>query len=94
MKDLSIRKLPGVGRVNERLLESFGVKVSFTYIDYSARLIGLTKTCGDIYNRRAEIWLMDDCVGKMFLYKAYLGIASNVVQPYSREERKSIGAER
>lgn len=39
MKDLSIRKLPGVGRVNERLLESFGVKVSYTYIDYSARLI-------------------------------------------------------
>lgn len=39
MKDLSIRKLPGVGRVNERLLESFGVKVSFTYIDYSTRLI-------------------------------------------------------
>ena len=30
----------------------------------------------------------------MFLYKAHLGIASNVVQPYQREERKSIGAER
>lgn len=28
MHELSIRKLPGVGRVNERLLESIGVKVS------------------------------------------------------------------
>lgn len=28
MKDLSIRKVPGVGRVNERLLESIGIKVS------------------------------------------------------------------
>lgn len=27
MKDLSIRKVPGVGRVNERLLESIGIKV-------------------------------------------------------------------
>lgn len=26
MRDLSIRKLPGVGRVNERILESIGVK--------------------------------------------------------------------
>ncbi|TFY61207.1 hypothetical protein EVJ58_g4658 [Rhodofomes roseus] len=51
MRDLSIRKVPGVGRVNERLLESMGVE-------------------------------------------AYLGIASNVVQPGTREERKSIGAER
>ena len=28
MKDLSIRKIPGVGRVNERLLESIGITVS------------------------------------------------------------------
>ena len=27
MKDLSIRKVPGIGRVNERLLESIEVKV-------------------------------------------------------------------
>ena len=27
MHDLSIRKVPGVGRVNERLLESIGIKV-------------------------------------------------------------------
>lgn len=29
MKDLSIRKVPGVGRVNERLLDSIGIKVRF-----------------------------------------------------------------
>lgn len=27
MSGLSIRKIPGVGRVNERLLESVGIKV-------------------------------------------------------------------
>jgi hypothetical protein len=27
MHDLSIRKVPGVGRVNERLLEALGIKV-------------------------------------------------------------------
>ncbi|THH08373.1 hypothetical protein EW145_g2752 [Phellinidium pouzarii] len=75
MRDLPIRKLPGVGRVNERLLESIG-------------------SCGDIYEHRAVIWLMDHYFGKTFLFKAHLGIASNVVQPYQREERKSIGAER
>ncbi|KAH8119544.1 DNA/RNA polymerase [Phellopilus nigrolimitatus] len=77
MRDLSIRKLPGVGRVNERLLESIGVK-----------------TCGDIYTHRAVIWLMDHYFGKTFLFRAHLGIASNVVEPHQREERKSIGAER
>ncbi|KAI5117782.1 hypothetical protein M0805_000425 [Coniferiporia weirii] len=77
MRDLSIRKLPGVGRVNERLLESIGVK-----------------TCGDIYEYRAVLWLMDHYFGKVFLYKTHLGIASNIVQPHQREERKSIGAER
>ena len=28
MRDLSIRKVPGIGRVNERLLEAVGIKVS------------------------------------------------------------------
>lgn len=30
MRDLSIRKVPGIGRVNERLLESIGIKASQT----------------------------------------------------------------
>jgi len=28
MHDLSIRKVPGIGRVNERLLEAIGIKVT------------------------------------------------------------------
>ena len=37
---------------------------------------------------------MDKEFGLMFLLQAYLGIASNVIEPWQREERKSIGAER
>ncbi|TBU33633.1 DNA/RNA polymerase [Dichomitus squalens] len=77
MRDLSIRKVPGVGRVNERLLESIGIK-----------------TCGDIYAQRGILSLMDKQFGLMFLLQSYLGIASNVVEPWQREEKKSIGAER
>ncbi|KZT10718.1 DNA/RNA polymerase [Laetiporus sulphureus 93-53] len=77
MHDLSIRKVPGVGRVNERLLDSIGIK-----------------TCGDIFTHRAIVAMMDKQFGLHFLLQAYLGIASNDVQPGQREERKSIGAER
>ncbi|KAG1870356.1 hypothetical protein C8R48DRAFT_698165 [Suillus tomentosus] len=77
MHDLSIRKVPGVGRVNERLLEALGIK-----------------TCGDIFKHRATLQLMDKQFGLVFLLRTYLGIASNVVQPIQREEKKSIGAER
>ncbi|KIM45299.1 hypothetical protein M413DRAFT_441982 [Hebeloma cylindrosporum] len=77
MHDLSIRKVPGIGRVNERLLEAIGIK-----------------TCGDIYTQRAVLSLMDKQFGLIFLLRTYLGIASNVVQAHTREERKSIGAER
>ena len=37
---------------------------------------------------------MDKQFGLHFLLQAHLGIASNVVEPHTREERKSIGAER
>jgi DNA polymerase kappa len=77
MSKLSIRKIPGIGRVNERLLEAVGVK-----------------TCGDIYTRRSTLSLMDKHFPLHWLLETYLGIASNVVQPGAREERKSIGAER
>lgn len=52
------------------------------------------KTCGDIFAHRAEISLMDGYFGLGFLLRTYLGIASNVVQPGRREERKSVGSER
>ncbi|KAG8213936.1 IMS-domain-containing protein [Butyriboletus roseoflavus] len=77
MHDLSIRKVPGVGRVHERLLDAIDIK-----------------SCGDIYTHRATLYLMDKQFGLRFLLKTYLGIASNVVQAGTREERKSIGAER
>ncbi|TFY79901.1 hypothetical protein EWM64_g4108 [Hericium alpestre] len=77
MHGLSIRKIPGVGRVNERLLESIGIK-----------------TCGDIYTHRGVLSLMDKHFGLNFMLRTHLGIASNIVQPWVREERKSIGAER
>ncbi|KAF8919917.1 DNA/RNA polymerase [Mucidula mucida] len=77
MHDLSIRKVPGIGRVNERLLDSIGIK-----------------TCGDIFIHRAVISLMDKQFGLHFLLRTHLGIASNVVHPIQREERKSIGSER
>ncbi|KAH9054733.1 DNA/RNA polymerase [Lactarius vividus] len=77
MHGLSIRKIPGVGRVKERLLESIGVK-----------------TCGDIYSCRGVLALLDQHFGLHSLLRVYLGIASNVVQPWVREERKSIGSER
>lgn len=77
MHHLSIRKVPGIGRVNERLLESIGIK-----------------TCGDIYMHRVVISAMDKRFGLKFLLQTHLGIASNIVEPHLREERKSIGAER
>ncbi|TDL25971.1 IMS-domain-containing protein [Rickenella mellea] len=77
MRDLPIRKLFGVGKVNERVLDSIGLK-----------------TCGDIYEHRAVIFLLDKYLGLHFLLNAYLGLGSNIVRPHQRDERKSIGAER
>lgn len=94
MGDLSIRKVPGIGRVNERLLESVGVKVSIFVTYANGFLIFHTQTCGDVYTHRAVLYLMDKQFGLRFLLRTYLGIASNEVKPYERNERKSIGAER
>ncbi|KAF5380614.1 hypothetical protein D9615_004634 [Tricholomella constricta] len=77
LHDLSIRKIPGIGRVNERLLESIGIQ-----------------TCGDIFIHRATIFLMEKQFGRQYLFRTYLGITSNVVEPMARGGRKSIGAER
>lgn len=98
MHDLSIRKVPGIGRVNERLLESIGIKVCLRIIAHIIISIVYThsvkQTCGDIYTHRATLSLMDKQFGLKFLLRTHLGIASNTVQPYERHERKSIGAER
>ncbi|KAG8968396.1 hypothetical protein FRC03_007593 [Tulasnella sp. 419] len=76
MHDLPIRKVPGIGKVNERILEAFDIK-----------------TCGDIYQHRAIIHLMDHHLGLRSLLGAYMGLGSNNVHPMKREERKSVGSE-
>ncbi|KAF9653959.1 DNA/RNA polymerase [Thelephora ganbajun] len=77
MRELPIRKIPGIGRVTERLLDAIRVK-----------------SCGDVYTHRSVLVLMDKEFGMRSLFSAYLGIGSNVVEPWGRGERKSIGAER
>ncbi|KAK4689989.1 DNA polymerase kappa, partial [Tremellales sp. Uapishka_1] len=52
------------------------------------------ETCGDIYEKRVELLAMDHWFGFRGLCKAFLGIASNVVEPGKREERKSVGVEK
>ena len=39
-KDLPIRKIPGVGKVNERLLDSIGIKVYLGTSSYTRHLRG------------------------------------------------------
>ncbi|KZT42489.1 IMS-domain-containing protein [Sistotremastrum suecicum HHB10207 ss-3] len=76
LRDLPIRKIPGIGRVNERLLDSIGIK-----------------KCGDIYDHRATLMLLDKQFDVDSMFRTYLGITSNVVAPGQREERKSVGVE-
>ncbi|KAG9316623.1 DNA/RNA polymerase [Chiua virens] len=97
MHDLPIRKVPGIGRVHERLLDAIGIRVRLKTCGYGffAHLtLALLQTCGDIYDHRTTLYLMDKQFGLRFLLRTYLGITSNVVQAGRREERKSIGAER
>jgi DNA polymerase kappa len=93
MRDLPIRKIPGIGRVTERLLDSIGIKVSDKLPSFS-NVLRRPKTCGDVYTHRAVLFLMDKEFGMRSLFSSYLGIGSNVVEPWGRGERKSIGAER
>ncbi|KAF7321267.1 IMS-domain-containing protein [Mycena kentingensis (nom. inval.)] len=80
MRDLSVRKIPGIGRVTERLLESIGIKTCGDIYTHRATLSVMDKHCKDF----------DLCE----MLQVHLGIASNRVQPPQRDERKSIGAER
>jgi DNA polymerase kappa len=52
------------------------------------------QACGDIYKCRGVLSLLDKQFGLHSMLRIHLGIASNVVQPWAREERKSIGSER
>jgi len=98
MRDLPIRKIPGIGRVSERLLDSIGVTVcyclyrvlNFAHSSHSTYI----QTCGDIFKCRGVLSLLDKQFGLRSMLRIHLGIASNVVQPWAREEKKSIGSER
>jgi nucleotidyltransferase/DNA polymerase involved in DNA repair len=95
MQGLSIRKIPGIGRVSERLLDSIGVKVRCFYYRTSSFVRSThVQTCGDIYKSRGVLSLLDKQFGLHSMLRIYLGITSNVVQPWVREEKKSIGSER
>lgn len=76
MHNLPIRKVPGVGRVTERMLQALGVE-----------------TCGDIWKLRVRIALVLGDASLEWLLRYNLGIASSVVEPGKREERKSVGRE-
>jgi DNA polymerase kappa len=74
-RDLPVRKVPGIGRVTERILDAMNVK-----------------TCHDVWEARVMLYLTFD--GKIdWLLQAHLGLASHVVQPSQRHERKSVGRE-
>lgn len=76
MHSLPIRKVPGVGRVTERMLQALGVE-----------------TCGDIWRLRVRIALVLGDASLEWLLRYHLGIASSVVEPSKRHERKSVGRE-
>ncbi|PWN21489.1 DNA/RNA polymerase [Microstroma glucosiphilum] len=76
MDQLPVRKVPGIGRVTERMLQSLGVE-----------------TCGDVWRLRVKIALVLGDEHLQWLLRYYLGIASSVVEPGKREERKSVGRE-
>lgn len=94
MVELPVRKVPGIGRVNERMLESIGITVCFGLYQHSVLSDYGIQNCGDIYTHRVNLALLDKEFGLRFMLQTYLGLASNVVRPTQREETKSIGVER
>jgi DNA polymerase kappa len=54
------------------------------------------KTCHDIFDARADLYILSTfkAVHLPWLLAIHLGIGSNDVAPGTREERRSIGAER
>ncbi|CAG8765610.1 1472_t:CDS:2, partial [Acaulospora colombiana] len=52
------------------------------------------KMCGDIFTHRATLALLDKHFHLQDKLEILLGLGSNVVRPWPREARKSVGAER
>ncbi|QRV79440.1 DNA repair protein REV1 [Ceratobasidium sp. AG-Ba] len=78
-RNLPMRKMPGTGRVFERILDSLGVKTCGDIYAHRAQLYLLSQ-----HNKLSLHSLL--C--------AYLGVHNNEVAPHSRESRRSIGYER
>lgn len=77
MHDLPCRKIPGIGRVTERILSSLGIE---TCGDIWTHRVILSLT-------------LSGSEGIDWLLCAYLGLGSNNVEPGKRGERRSVGRE-
>jgi hypothetical protein len=65
MRTLPIRTIPGIGRVQERVLKSMGVDVRVweLTVNVYANSVCWNQTCGDIFTQRAVINAMDKYLG-------------------------------
>ncbi|KAG8754499.1 hypothetical protein FRC12_011168, partial [Ceratobasidium sp. 428] len=78
-RSLPMRKMPGTGRVLERILDSLGVKTCGDVLSHRAELYLLSQ-----HNKLSLHSLL--C--------AYLGVHNNNITPHSRDSRRSVGYER
>ncbi|CAE6482324.1 unnamed protein product [Rhizoctonia solani] len=78
-KNLLMRKMPGTGRVTERILDSLGVRTCGDVFTHRAQLY--------LLSQQNKLHLHS-------LLCAYLGVHDNTVAPYTRDSRRSLGYER
>ncbi|KAH7339479.1 hypothetical protein B0J17DRAFT_655321 [Rhizoctonia solani] len=78
-KNLPMRKMPGTGRVTERILDSLGVRTCGDVFTHRAQLY--------ILSQQNKLHLHS-------LLCAYLGVHDNSVTPHTRDSRRSLGYER
>jgi len=74
---LNVRKIGGIGSVQEQLLNAIGVN-----------------TCGDLYEKRAEVKLLFSNLNFEFYMEASQGFGETSLQPLEEREVKSIGVEK
>ncbi|KDN38737.1 hypothetical protein RSAG8_09287, partial [Rhizoctonia solani AG-8 WAC10335] len=78
-KKLPMRKMPGTGRVAERILDSLGVRTCGDVFAHRAQLY--------LLSQQNKLHLHS-------LLCAYLGVHDNTVAPCTRDSRRSLGYER
>ncbi|CAE6434629.1 unnamed protein product [Rhizoctonia solani] len=78
-KNLPMRKMPGTGRVTERILDSLGVRTCGDVFTHRAQLY--------LLSQQNKLHLHS-------LLCAYMGVHDNAVTPYTRDSRRSLGYER